>query len=346
MKIGNKIIDKEHPVFIIAEAGVNHNGKIGIAKKLIEKAAESGADAVKFQTFKAEKLVSIKAKMCGYQKENTKEEIPQFNLLKKLELKLEDYKVLLNYANEKKIIFLSTPFDDESVDFLDELNIEAFKIASTDTNNIPFLNKIAKKNKPVILSTGMSDIAEIKEAVNQIKKYNDQIVVLHCTTDYPAKLDEVNLNAMKTIEKECNVIVGYSDHTEGTEISVAAVALGAKVIEKHFTLDRKMKGPDHKASIEPFELKNMISSIRNVEKSLGFFEKKVTISSKKYIDEIKKSIHAAKNIKKGEEVSQEMLIIKRPSYGIAPKFFNEIIGLKVKRDINKEDYIRWEDLVK
>ena len=344
MKIGNKEIGKNKPTFIIAEAGVNHNGSLSTAKKLVDAAVESGADAIKFQTFKTENLVSKKAKMCDYQISNTGKTQSQFEMLKKLELTKKHHEIIFNYARKKGIIFLSTPFDDESVEFLYELGVPAFKVGSSDTNNIPLLVKIAKKQKPIILSTGMSDLNEIIESVNAIKKYNKQIIVLHCTTDYPCKLDEVNLNAMKTIGKKCDVLIGYSDHTEGIQVSLSAVALGAKIIEKHFTLDKNMKGPDHKASLEPKEFKKLTESIRNIEISLGSEDKAISDSPKKYIGEIKKSIIAKQDIKIGQKITEDLLIIKRPSYGIEPKYLDKIIGLTAKCDINKDECIQWEYL--
>ena len=327
MKIGNKTIGEE--VFIIAEAGVNHNGELSIAKELIDKAAEAKVDAVKFQTFQAEKLVTTTAKQAEYQAKNIGYNESQFDMLKRLELKKEYHLILKNYAEDRGLIFLSTPFDEDAIDFLDELGVYAFKVGSSDTNNISYLIKMAKKGKPIILSTGMSDLEEIIESVDTILKYNKDLVVLHCTTDYPCPYDKVDLNVLDTLKKELDVVVGYSDHTSGIEIPIAAVSLGAKVIEKHFTLDRNMEGPDHKASLEPNELKAMVKCIRNIEKSLGNKEKIITDVAKKYIDVAKKSIVAKVDILKDTIITKDMLIIKRPGTGIKPRELNNIIGKKI-----------------
>ena len=344
MKIGNKTIGKGEPVFIIAEAGVNHNGNLDIAKKLIDKAVYANVDAVKFQTFQAEKLVTMNAKQAEYQAKNIGHKETQYDMLKRLELKREYHSVLKNYAEEKGIIFLSTPFDEDAIDFLDSLGVYAFKVGSSDTNNIPYLKRMAKKGKPIILSTGMSDLEEIVESVDTILKYNKDLIVLHCTTDYPCPYDKVDLNVLNTLKEELGTVIGYSDHTLGIEVPIAAVALGAKVIEKHFTLDRKMPGPDHKASLEPNELKEMVKGIRNVEKALGNDKKIVTDVARKYIDVAKKSVIANKSIKKGEKISSDMLIIKRPGTGLKPKYFYEIIGKKAKKDIEKDTLIQLEEI--
>ncbi|MBU4298539.1 N-acetylneuraminate synthase, partial [Patescibacteria group bacterium] len=315
IKIGNKLIGKGGMCFIIAEAGVNHNGKFDLAKKMIEVAQKSGADAVKFQTFKAENVATETAKMAEYQKKNIGTRESQLKMLKKFELEYEDFKELKKYCDKKRIIFLSTPYTEDAVDFLEPL-IPAYKIGSGDLTNLSFLEKIAKKKKPIILSTGMATLNEVKEAVKIIKKQgNNKIVLLHCTTNYPCPLEEVNLRAMLTLKKEFNLPVGYSDHTLGIMVPIMAVAMGAKVIEKHFTLDRNLPGPDHKASLEPDELKEMVVAIRNVEKAMGRSIKKPTKSEEKIKKVVRKSIIVKIDIPAGTKITKETLIIKRPGIG-------------------------------
>ncbi|EDM23164.1 N-acetylneuraminate synthase [Caminibacter mediatlanticus] len=328
--------------FIIAEAGVNHNGSIELAKKLIDVASEAGADAIKFQTFKAKNLVSKIAKKAKYQVENTGSDESQYEMLKKLELGFDEFKELKTYCDKKGIMFLSTPFDDESIEFLDNLGLKIFKIPSGEITNLPYLRKIGKLRKKVILSTGMADLGEIEDALDVlisvgIKKKN--ITVLHANTEYPTPIEDVNLKAMKTIECAFGVDVGYSDHTLGIEVPIAAVAMGAKVIEKHFTLSRDLEGPDHKASLEPDELKEMIKSIRNIEKALGNGIKKPSKSEIKNIKIARKSIVAKRDIKKGEVFSEENLTVKRPGNGISPMRWDEIIGQIALKDYNKDDLI-------
>lgn len=344
MKVKNKLINKNNRCFVIAEAGVNHNGNLDLAKKLIDTAKEAGADAVKFQTFTAEKLVTKLTPMAEYQKKNIGKVGSQYEMLKKLELSQEYYKILFDYAREKGIKFMSSPFDESAVDFLDKLGVDIFKVGSSDVNNIPLLIKIAKKNKPIILSTGLSDMKEIKEAVKCILKINKKLIVLHCTTEYPCPYDQVNLCAIETMQKELGVLVGYSDHTEGIEVSLAAVAMGARVIEKHFTLDKSMEGPDHLASLEPNELTDMIKKIRNIETALGSSKKEITKSAKKYIAIIKKSIVAKVRIAKGSKITEDMLIIKRPGTGLEPKYIYKIVGKKAKKDIEKDELISLDQI--
>ena len=329
-------------VFIIAEAGVNHNGDINLAKKLIDVAKEAGADAVKFQTFKAENLVSKSAKKADYQVENTGNNESQYEMIKKLELSFDDFIELKKYCDEKGIMFLSTPFDDESIEFLNNLGIEIFKIPSGEITNLPYLRKIGKLEKKVILSTGMADLGEIEDALDVLinsgtKKEN--ITVLHANTEYPTPFEDVNLKAMQTISCAFDVDVGYSDHTMGIEVPIAAVAMGAKVIEKHFTLDRNLEGPDHRASLEPDELKAMVSTIRNIEKALGNGIKKPSKSEKKNIEVARKSIVAKRDIKKGEKFSEENLTVKRPGNGISPMRWDEIIGKVANRDYKEDELI-------
>ncbi len=329
-------------VFIIAEAGVNHNGNLEIAKKLIDVAVESGADAVKFQTFKAENLVNFYAEMAEYQKKNLGKVKSQIEMLKELELSFDDFEELKKYCDEKEIIFLSTPFDIESARFLRDLGLDIFKIASGEITNYPLLKEIGSYGKQIILSTGMADLGEIEDALDVLIENGtkeEDITVLHCNTEYPTPFEDVNLRAMLTIKEAFKVNVGYSDHTPGIEVPVAAVALGAVVIEKHFTLDKELPGPDHKASLEPYELKAMVNAIRNIEKALGNGIKKPSKSEKKNISVARKSIVAKRDIKKGEIFTEENLTVKRPGTGISPMRWKEIIGKKAPRDFKKDEII-------
>lgn len=327
-------------VFIIAEAGVNHNGNIELAKKLIDKASEAGADAVKFQSFKAEKLVTKYAQKAEYQEITTGKEENQFEMIKKLELDYEKHQELINYCNSKGIMFLSSPFDLESIDLLNELGLKIFKIPSGEITNLPYLRKIGRLNKKVILSSGMSTLGDIEKALEILRNNGStDITVLHCNTEYPTPITDVNLLAMNTIKEAFKVEVGYSDHTLGIEISIAAVALGATVIEKHFTLDKAMEGPDHKASLEPEELKEMVRCIRNIELALGDGIKKITESEKKNVNITRKSIVASKDIKKGEIFTEANLAIKRPGDGICPMKWDEIIGRTANRDYKEDELI-------
>ncbi len=327
-------------VFIIAEAGVNHNGSIEIAKKLIDEAAICGVDAVKFQSFKAKNLVTKVAKQADYQKNNMGKEISQYEMLKSLELSYEDHIELINYCKDKELMFLSSPFDLESIDMLNNLGIEIFKVPSGEIENVPYLRKIAKTGKKIILSTGMSNLSDIEFALEILRGSGAKdISVLHCNTDYPTKMEEVNLRAMNTIGSAFSVEIGYSDHTKGIEVPIAAVALGAKIIEKHFTLDRNMEGPDHKASLEPNELKNMVDSIRNIEIALGNGIKALTDSEKKNIKIARKSIVSSASIKVGEIFTEDNLTIKRPGTGLSPKMWDEILGKKAKKDYYADEMV-------
>ena len=332
-----------HKTIIIAEAGVNHNGSVEIAKRLIDAAALAGADYVKFQTFKTEQLVTKQAKQAAYQAMNTEiSDNSQYAMLKKLELNREQHHELINYCNSKNIKFFSTAFDMESVNFLSYLHLGLWKIPSGEITNYPYLKRIAQENQPVILSTGMSIMEDIKAAINVFVKHGtdkQQITVLHCNTQYPTPMQDVNLLAMQTIAKEFGVKVGYSDHTLGIEIPIAAVALGATVIEKHFTLDRNMEGPDHKASLEPDELKAMVCAIRNVEKALGSSEKTVSASESENKNVARKSIVAAKCIAKGALLTEENLTVKRPGNGISPMKWEEVIGKVAVRDFKEDELI-------
>jgi N,N'-diacetyllegionaminate synthase len=336
-------------VIIIAEAGVNHNGNFDNAKKLISAAAQAGADYVKFQTFKADKLVTKDAKKADYQKINSKETgDTQYEMLKKLEMSEEWHHQLIKYADECGIKFLSTGFDEESVDFLDSLNIDLYKIPSGEITNRPYLEHIAKKRKPIVISTGMANLQEIKDAIEVIESHNinkNQITVLHCNTEYPTPIQDVNLHAMITIKNELGVNIGYSDHTLGFEVPIAAVAMGAVLIEKHFTLDRNMDGPDHMASLTPEELKQMVSSIRNVELAIsGNGVKEPSSSELKNIVIARKSIHIRNNIKAGHILNINDLIMKRPGDGISPMDIYKIVGKKILSDLKKEDKLNIKDI--
>ena len=329
-------------VFIIAEAGVNHNGSVDLAKKLIDAAAISGADAVKFQTFKAENLVLKNTQKANYQKQNTDASESQFDMIKKLELDVERHKELIAYCCEKDIMFLSTPFDIKSIDLLSDLGLQIFKIASGEITNLPYLRHIGSLKKQVILSTGMSNLKEIGYALNVLTNSGtskEKITVLHANTMYPTPMEDVNLNAMLTIHKNFDVAIGYSDHTLGIEVDIAAVAIGAKVIEKHFTLDKTMDGPDHKASLEPEELKEMVGAIRNIEKALGSSEKKPSPSETVNIEVVRKSIVASQLIKKGDKLSNKNITTKRPGTGISPMRWDEIIGTPAKKDYLLDELI-------
>jgi N,N'-diacetyllegionaminate synthase len=328
-------------VFIIAEAGINHNGNIEIAKKLVDVASEAGADAVKFQSFKAEKLVSRNAKKAEYQKNTTDKSESPLDMLKKLELDFKNHKELINYCGEKNIIFLSSPFDLESIDLLNRLGVEIFKVPSGEINNLPYLRKLGKLKKKVILSTGMSTLDEIKDALDILRENGTtDIIVLHCNTEYPTRVEDVNLRAMETIRKTFNVEVGYSDHTLGIEVPIAAVAMGAAVIEKHFTLSRNMEGPDHKASLEPHELREMVRVIRNIERALGDGIKKPSNSELKNVNIVRKSIVAKRYIKKGEVLTEENLTVKRPGDGISPMKWDEVIGRVADKDYEEDELIQ------
>jgi len=327
-------------VFIIAEAGVNHNGDLDIARRLIDAATLAGADAVKFQTFKAENLVCKNAQKAEYQMETTDQSESQFDMLKKLELSPDMHKQLISHCRKKDIMFLSTPFDVESLHYLVQCNMEIIKIPSGEITNFPYLREVGRTGKRVILSSGMSTLDEVREAVKILKDSGSkEITVLHCNTEYPTPYTDVNLKAMLTIEKELGIPVGYSDHTQGIEVPIAAVALGATVIEKHFTLNKNMEGPDHKASLEPEELRAMVRAIRNIELVLGDGRKEPSQSEKKNIGIVRKSIVAKHCIRAGEIFTEENLTTKRPGTGISPMYWNEILNQKAKKDYNVDDLI-------
>ena len=328
---------------IIAEAGVNHNGSIESAKKLVDIAVDAGADYVKFQTFKAETLVTQTAQKAEYQKNITDKNESQFDMIKNLELDRAAHEELIEYCNSKDIRFLSTAFDHDSIDMLAELDIPLFKIPSGEVTNLPYLRQIGGMGKPIIMSTGMSTMEEVRDALNILLKAGaekDRITILHCNTEYPTPMEDVNLKAMLTIGNKLGVKVGYSDHTLGIEVSIAAVAMGATVIEKHFTLDRTLQGPDHAASLEPDELKRMVTAIRNIEKAMGDGVKKPSPSEIKNMHIARKSIVAKKPIKKGELFSEENLTIKRPGTGISPMEWENIISKVSNRAYEMDDLIR------
>lgn len=327
-------------VLIIAEAGVNHNGDIEIAKKLVDTAVMAGADAVKFQTFLAENLVCKDAEKAKYQMETTEKTESQFDMLKRLELTPEMHQQLISYCRSKQIMFLSTPFDVESLNYLVQCGIDTIKIPSGEITNYPYLEKVGKTGKKVILSSGMSFLEEIRNAIAVLRDNGSKdITVLHCNTEYPTPYCDVNLRAMLQIQNELGVQVGYSDHTVGIEVPIAAVALGAVVIEKHFTLDRNMDGPDHKASLEPDELKEMVMAIRNIELSLGDDQKVPSDSEKQNINIVRKSIVAKCDIAQGEILTEENLTTKRPGNGLTPMKWREVLGTKAVRDFKMDELI-------
>jgi N,N'-diacetyllegionaminate synthase len=336
-------------VIIIAEAGVNHNGSMTLAKKLIDAAADAGADYVKFQTFKAERLVSKRAPKAEYQKNNSQDNNEsQFDMLRKLELTEADHHELKRYATERSIKFFSTAFDEEGLDFLESLSMDMFKIPSGEITNLPYLRKIAGKKKPTILSTGMSDLSEVEAAVTVLCENGlsrQDITILHCNTEYPTPFEDVNIKAMLSIRDALKTKVGYSDHTMGIEVPIAAVALGAVCIEKHFTLDRSMEGPDHKASLEPNELKSMVTAIRHIEQALrGSGVKSPTPSEKKNIAIARKSIHLRRDLPKDHLLSEADLIMKRPGTGISPMDLPKIIGKRLTDHLEADTLLLYNHL--
>ena len=329
--------------FIIAEAGVNHNGKIELAYKLIDAAKESGADAVKFQTFKAEAIVTRSAPKANYQLKETNDTESQYEMIKKLEFDVETHRKLISYCEKKCIEFLSSPFDLESIELLDKLGLDTFKIPSGEIVNLPYLRKIGSYSKKIIMSTGMANLEEVKEALKILIESGttrDNITILHCNSEYPTPMKDVNLKAMQTLKNAFpGINIGYSDHSLGIEIPISAVALGASVMEKHFTLEKNMVGPDHKASLEPEELKAMVKAIRNIEKALGNGIKTPSESEFKNKSITRKSIVANQDIKKGEIFTEQNLGIKRPGIGISPMGWDEVVGRKANRDYKEEEMI-------
>lgn len=333
-------------VFIIAEAGVNHNGDIETAKEMIYRAKEAGCDCVKFQTFFADDLVTKEAPQAQYQALNLGKRESQYDMLKCLELGEEAFRVLKDLCKNNGIEFMSTPFDPKSVDILERIGVERYKMSSGDITNKPLLEYVAAKNKPVIISTGMSTLQEVKDAVKWIEEVgNTGISILHCTSNYPAPYSEVNMNAMKTMMKSFSYPIGYSDHTKGYEIPIMAVAMGACIIEKHFTLDKSMPGPDHKASLDYSELKEMVSKIRHVEDAFGDGEKRPEKSEMSTREVARKSIVAACSMKAGEIIRKENLAVKRPGNGLAPSEIQNVIGKRLARDIERDEMVKWTDII-
>lgn len=335
------MFEKVKHTLIIAEAGVNHNGSIEMAKRLIDAAAVAGVDYVKFQTFKAEELVTKDAKQAEYQQRNAADD-SQYTMLKKLELTPRQHEELITYCKQKGVRFLSTAFDLESIEYLHSLHLGLWKIPSGEITNYPYLKKIAQYGEPVIMSTGMCSMDDVEQALNVLLKNGltkEQITLLHCNTEYPTPMQDVNLKAMMQMRDKFGVKVGYSDHTKGIEVPIAAVAMGADVIEKHFTLDRTLPGPDHKASLEPNELNAMVDAIRNIEQALGDGQKHVSVSEEKNMAIARKSIVASKDIKRGELLTEENLTTKRPGSGISPMRWEEVIGTKAIRDFAEDELI-------
>lgn len=328
-------------VFIIAEAGVNHNGSLDMARRLVDAAKCAGVDAIKFQTYKTENLVSRNARMADYQKANISgADDSQFRMLKKLELSYDEFRVLKAYCDESGIMFLSTAFDLESADFLEVLGMPVYKIPSGEITNLPYLIRIAGIGGKIILSTGMCELEEIEQAIVALREHGaHDIALLHCTTEYPAPFEDVNLRAMLSLKEKFGVSVGYSDHTKGIEIPIAAVALGAEIIEKHFTLDKNMDGPDHKASLDPAELKRMVTEIRNVSDAIGDGIKKPSASERKNIAVARKSIVASREIAKGEIFTEENITVKRPGTGVSPMRWFDVLGMKASKSYQEDELI-------
>lgn len=327
-------------VIIIAEAGVNHNGDFNLAKEMVKAAREAGADYIKFQTFRPDRLVSRYAQKAEYQKKNTGSDESQLGMLQKLTLSDDNFIELKQYCDDIGIGFLSTPFDLESIAFLEAFNMDYWKIPSGEITNLPYLEAIAGTGRKIILSTGMSNIKEIRDAIDILEQYNvPEIILLHCNTQYPTPYEHVNLKAMETIKKETGKTVGYSDHTLGIEVPIAAVAMGAKVIEKHFTLDKSMEGPDHKASLSPLELREMVMAVRNIERAMGSGIKEPTESEIANRDVARKSIVANGDIKKGDVFTNENLTVKRPGTGISPMLWGSVLGKTANRDYKEDELI-------
>lgn len=344
VRIGKKIIGDDNECFVIAEAGVNHNGSVETAKQLIDAAKGCNVNAIKFQTFKTEKLVTRTAEKAQYQKETT-DEGSQYEMLQKLELSEDEFIELANYARKQELLFLSTPFDNESADLLEKIGVPAYKVGSGDLTNIPLLEHIARKNKPIILSTGMGTLEEVETAFNSITNTgNEEIILLHCITSYPTPIEEVNLRAIQTLRQKFQVPIGFSDHTIGLIAPIIAVSLGASILEKHFTLDKNLPGPDHRVSLNPEELQEMVKVIKQTTSALGDGIKRpvgVEIDIKRIA---RRSIIAKLDIQKGQIIKADMLDIKRPAIGIEPKFFEEILGKKVKRPISEDEPLTWDML--
>ena len=329
-------------IFIIAEIGVNHNGDINLAKKMIKSASECGVDAVKFQTFKSEELVTENARTADYQEENTNEN-SQLKMLKKLELTFDDFKELKDYASKCNVIFISSPFDINSVDLLETLDVPLYKLGSGELNNFELIDYVQKTNKPIIISTGMATLDEIKETYDFIEN-KDNLIILHCITGYPTSFEEANLNFIKTLKSEFDVPIGFSDHSPGIELPIAAVALGACVVEKHFTLDKNLEGPDHKASLNPKEFKAMVDAIRNIEVAMGDGVRKFSDNELEIKKVARKSIVLNQDVSKDMIIERGMLSIKRPGTGIPPKFIDDVVGKKLIKDLKSNNVLKWDYL--
>ncbi len=339
--IAGRQVGTGHPCFIIAEAGVNHNGEIETALRLIDAAAEAGADAVKFQTFKADRLATQDAPKAEYQHATTDDAETQFDMLRRLELSPEFHRTLREHCRRRGICFLSTPFDEDSADFLEELGVPAFKIPSGEITNLPFLAHVARKGRPMIVSTGMSTLEEVAAAVHTIEGAgNDDLVLLHCVSNYPARPADANLRAMRTMEEAFRMPVGYSDHTMGTEVALAAVALGACVIEKHLTLDRSLPGPDHRASMEPEDLRRLVRGVRVVEQALGHGRKEPASSEAEIAKVARKSLVAVRDISAGSRLTDDMLGARRPGNGLSPPMRSLFLGRRAKQDIQAGTLLR------
>lgn len=346
INIGKHTIGPGYPCFIIAEAGVNHNGEVELAKRMVDAAAEAGADAVKFQTFQAEKLVSPGTPKADYQIRNADSAESHFEMIKRLELGKDAHRQLVAHCGEQDILFLSSPFDEESADFLDELDVAAFKIPSGEITNLPYLTHIARKGKPMIVSTGMATLDEVEEAIRVIREADDPgLILLQCVSNYPALPADVNLRAMETMSRAFGVPVGYSDHTFGNEVAFAAVALGACVVEKHFTLDRNLPGPDHRASVEPADLAALVQGIRAVELALGDGCKRPAPSEVNTAGIVRKSLVVAQDVAAGTVLSEDLIAIKRPGTGLPASMLPFVIGRRTRRDMKKNTLLRLEDLV-
>ena len=347
VKIGNYLIGPGNPCFIIAEAGVNHNGDMKIAHKIIDAAVGAGVDAVKFQSFVTEDVVTPEAPKARYQVETTGQDVGQFAMIKALELSKDQQKELKSHCDEAGILYLCTPYEERSADLLEEISVAAYKIASTDTTNIPFLRYIARKGSPVVLSTGMSSLGEVEEAVNELKLHglDGKIIILQCTAEYPAPVNEINLRAMKTMELGFGCLVGFSDHSPGIGASPWAVAAGACIVEKHFTLDRNMEGPDHRVSIEPNELKELVKTIRDVEAALGDGIKRPMPSELPNKTRMQKSLVARRLLAVGETIQEADLACKRPGNGLPPKWFDRVVGRRAAKKIQKEETLELNSII-
>ncbi len=345
INISGRSVGAGQPCFVIAEAGVNHNGDIEIAKRLVDVAADAGADAVKFQTFKAELVVSAGAPMAEYQRETVGDAQSQIAMLRPLELSREEHVELAEHCTQRGILFLSSPFDEGSVDMLDEMGMPVFKVASGEINNWPLLRRIAGKGKPIIMSTGMADMGEVAAALRMIRDAgNEEVVLLHCVSNYPADPADANLRAMGAMEAAFNVPIGYSDHTEGVDVSLAAVALGACVIEKHFTLDKGMPGPDHAMSIDPQELKQLVDGVRTVTAALGSGTKETRPSEFIMRDIVRRSIVPTRDLEVGDVLDASLLKTVRPGTGLPPEMLDQVIGKRIKRRIPADQMLTLEDI--